>query len=108
MKKSDLCGLRLSWNNENWVITDPLRAGDPGIKVDGAVVSATHIGDGFVDGHIVSVHGLDWEVAQHLSRQQLSLLGVGNHLRPKSVTKIPGTTGRVSLGPAGLVEVCQQ
>lgn len=90
------------------MITDPLRAGDPGIKVDGAVVNATHIGDEFVDGHIISVHGLDWEVAQHLSRQQLSLLGVGNHLRPKSVTKIPGTAGRVALMHDGRIEACQQ
>lgn len=90
------------------VITDPTIAGDPGIKVDGAILNATHIGEGVVDGHIISVHGLDFEVARHLSRQQLSLLGVGNHLRPKSVTKIPGTLGRVALMHDGHIEVCQQ
>lgn len=76
----------------------------PGIRVDGAVVRATRVGKGFVEGTISAVHGLDQEIAQHLDRHQLSALGVGFPMKPSTLRNVGGRVQHVHLMADGKIK----
>lgn len=95
---------RIEWHDNAWVVTDSQQSKSPGIKVDGAVVSATRRGDGFVEGYIVSVHGLNMEDAQALDRFQLADLGVGGHLRGNAPARRQTQFGKVHLTADGQIQ----
>lgn len=93
--------LRLEWRQDHWSITDPHHPHSGGVRVDGAIVNVTRQLPGVVEGYVVSVHGLDMTTAEHLTREELAMLGVGVPARG------PNTGGRplprLSLGPAGKI-----
>lgn len=94
---------RIQWQRGAWAITE--RQGHaPAIRVDGAVVSATQRGDGFVEGYIVALHGLNLEDAQGLDRFQLADLGVGGHLRGNTPARHQTQHGKVHLMADGQIQ----
>lgn len=95
---------RIEWHDNVWVITDRQQSKASGIKVDGAVVSATQRGDAYVEGYIVAVHGLNLENAQGLDRFQLAELGVGGHLRGNSPGRHQTQFGKVHLMADGQIQ----
>lgn len=74
-----------------------------GIRVDALVMRATRSGKGFAQGYIVSIHGLDQEVASRLNNAQLKTLGVGAQFRSQAVAPRWAKTKRVNLTAAGAV-----
>lgn len=51
------------------------------VPVDSAIVDVVRAKPGCVVGYIVSVQGLDLEIAKHLSPSALRALGVGTQVR---------------------------
>jgi hypothetical protein len=99
---------KIEWRAGSWIILDPFNPGTAGIKIDGAVVNATARGDNFVEGHIVAVHGIDMEIAQHLGRHELASLGIGAHLRAHAVPAAQRSLGKLHLMPGGRVTGAQR
>lgn len=95
--KSEYLEIRADWNGVSWVIRDIGNPRGGGLRVEALVMRATRTGEGFAQGYIVAVHGLDQEVARELDNASLKLLGVGAHLRPQSVAPKGAKTRRVNL-----------
>lgn len=91
---------RIEFTNGQWSILDPDNVNNR-IPIDTAVVDVTFLHPNLVEGYIVSVHGLDFELAQHLSAQTLRDLGAGGPLTQRGVTM---KTERGQLTPEGGVE----
>lgn len=70
---------RMVRRDHQWVIVDPK---DPSISVpfDQAIVDATLVEQGTVEGYITSIHGLSNEIACHCDGELLRALGVGAQL----------------------------
>lgn len=79
---------RIEWQERAWFIVDPDNA-DGRVEIDQAVVDATLVDkqDRTVEGYILAVHGIDFEVAKHLDRPTLNQLGIAANLR--SITPPP-------------------
>jgi hypothetical protein len=73
---------RMETVDQRWFIVDPKDA-SVRVSIDQAVVDATHVSRDkkTVEGYILAVHGLDFEVAQLLDRTVLNQLGVAANLR---------------------------
>jgi hypothetical protein len=73
---------RVEWQGDAWFIVDPDNA-DIRVQIDQAVIDATVYSTKgrFVEGYILSVHGLDFDVARLLDRAALNQLGVAAQLR---------------------------
>jgi hypothetical protein len=89
----------LTWHGNQWYVQDPHNV-NLRVPIDTAVVDVTYQGDKFVEGYIVAVHGLDQEIAQHLSKASLQALGVGAQLRRNPAKKVR----RGQLAPGGRVD----
>lgn len=83
---------RVEWQDGAWFIVDPDNANER-VRIDQAVVDATHFSteERFAEGYILSVQGLDFEVASRLDRPTLSQLGVGAQLRARPPTPRRGS-----------------
>jgi hypothetical protein len=101
--KTETLEVRADWNGTHWVIKELGNTAQVGLKADALVMRATHEGRGFAEGYIVSIHGLDPEVASQLNNALLRLLGVGAQFRPQSVAPKWARTRRVNLTASGLV-----
>jgi len=101
--KNEYLEIRASWNGSAWVIRDIGNPCGDGLRVEALVMRATRTGEGFAQGYIVAVHGLDQEVAGGLDNASLRLLGVGAHLRTQSVAPKGAKTRRVNLTPDGKI-----
>lgn len=77
--------LTLEWSHGKWFVLDP--AGGGRVPIDTAIVDVTYCQPGLVEGFIVAVHGLDLEIAQHMSRETQQALGVGAQLRRSPLAK---------------------
>ena len=95
---------RLQWQQGSWLVSDRINSAASGVRVDGAVVSATRRGADFVEGYIVSVHGLSIEDAHGLDLSQLASLGVGGHLRGNAPTRQQTQYGKVHLMADGQIQ----
>ena len=104
MSTKQIKKFRIEWQQGSWVITDPGAPEARSFSVDGAVVNATARGNGFVEGFIVSVHGLDMAVAGTLNKHQLRDLGVGSHLRAHAVAPSQRAAGKVHLLAGGQIQ----
>ena len=54
--------VKVEWHEGAWNIKHPGASDAASIKVDSAVVNAIKVGNNFVEGYIVAVHGLDQSV----------------------------------------------
>jgi hypothetical protein len=104
MSKNSL-KFRIEWQEGAWFIVDPDNA-DVRVQIDQAVVDATHYStkERFVEGHILAIHGLDFEIAQRLDRATLNHLGVAANLRQLPAPPRPGSgMRRVRLEAGGRI-----
>jgi hypothetical protein len=69
--------VRVDRKGTSWIIRERGYPNSVGIPVDALVMTATRYGEGFAEGRIVSVHGLDQGVAACLNAAQMGALGVG-------------------------------
>lgn len=95
--------VKIEWHSGAWNIRNPGASDAASIKVDSAVVNATKVGNSFVEGYIVAVHGLDQNIAEHLDPYQLKSLGVGAQYRARPAGQ--AGTRRVSLLVDGRIQV---
>ncbi len=72
--------VRVERKGSSWVIRERGYPNSVGIPVDALVMTSTRHGEGFAEGRIVSVHGLDQGIAACLNAAQLAALGVGAYL----------------------------
>ena len=89
------------WESTSWVIREAGSYSGPGIKADALVIQPHNSKPGATRGFIVSVHGIDQEVAKQLGFADLKLLGVGNHLThriPPERLLYLGANGEVTKG----------
>jgi hypothetical protein len=94
---------RMESHEGTWFIVDPDNA-DGRVQIDQALVDATHISQHEVEGYILAVHGLDFEVAKRLDRPTLNQLGVAANLRSVPPPPFKGSgLRRVRLEPGGRV-----
>ncbi len=94
--------LKIERQDGAWCIKQPGSTHTASIKVDSAVVNATKVGNSFVEGYIVAVHGLDQDIAEHLDPLQLKALGVGAQYRARPAGQ--RGTRRVSLLVDGTIQ----
>ena len=92
---------RLEWHQTSWFVVDPDNESAK-VAIDSAIVDVVKAKPGCVIGYLVSVQGLDLEIAQHLSRPALMALGVGANVR--RVLPAPKGMERVQLAQGGLWE----
>lgn len=78
------------WESNAWVIREAGCFSGPGIRADAMVIEPRNSRPGDIRGTIVSVHGIDQEIARQLSFADLRQLGVGSH-----VTRRGNPSGRV-------------
>jgi hypothetical protein len=73
---------RIERLNGQWNIVDPQNA-NVRVPIDQALVDVTYVStdNRAVEGYILSVHGLDFEIAKTLDRPILNQLGVAANLR---------------------------
>jgi hypothetical protein len=84
--KNSMTKVRMECRNGTWAFVD---SDNNKVDFDQAIVDATYIGKYTVEGFVVSVHGVDQEIAQYLdskTRQELGIkavhsLGAGPTLR---------------------------
>lgn len=94
--------VKVEWHSGAWNIYHPGAPHATGIKVDSAVVNATRVGNNFVEGYIVAVHGLDQSIAERLETSQLRSLGIGAQYRARPAGQ--AGTRRVSLNADGQIQ----
>jgi hypothetical protein len=91
---------RLTFQHAQWLITNP--EGTLNIKVDAAVVNAdVHKHGRYVEGEILSVHGISQDDASQLTPAQLRTLGVGAQYQATATRR--GPLGRLHLSETGTV-----
>lgn len=97
---------RMEHRGESWVIVDPEAANNPGVVFDQAIVDATLVQEGLVEGYITAIHGLSNEIAGLCDATVLRGLGVGAQLasqKPISCIRAKGMQ-RVRLVEDGRIE----
>lgn len=95
---------RIERRNGQWVI-DPENSSVP-VTFDQAIVDATLVEEGAVEGYITSVHGLSEQIANLCDGKVLRALGVGAQLcsqKPPGAIRAKGMA-RVRLTERGLIE----
>ncbi len=80
--------LRIAPAPSGWLITDPKVQGDPGVHVDAAVVDVQYQGATFMEGFVLSSHGLAADVAEGLDRSQLRALGTNTMFNARRVQEL--------------------
>ena len=91
----------VKWESTSWVIREAGSYSGPGVKAGALVIQPRNSRPGDIRGVIISVYGLDQEVARQLGYPDLKLLGVGNHLThrvPQGPLLHLGTNGEVAKG----------
>lgn len=94
---------RIEYQGTSWFIVDQTTPGVR-VRIDQALVDASYIAPdrSAVEGYILSVHGLDFDVASVLDRHVLNQLGVAANLR--SIPPPPrGANQRVRLMDTGRI-----
>lgn len=88
-----------------WSIIDPNNA-TISIPFDQAIVDATVVEEGYVEGYIQSAHGIDIDLVGHLDLETQRALGIGAQLLPqKPIGRIlAGGMRRVRLTEDGSIE----
>ena len=87
------------WESSVWVIREAGYTDGPGIKADALVIQPHNSKPGAIRGFIISVHGIDQEVAKQLVFADLKQLGVGAHITKAN----PQGDRRLYLGADGEV-----
>lgn len=96
---------RIERRVNQWVIVDPDNA-SACVSFDQAIVDATRVQEGLVEGYIASIHGLSDAIADLCDGELLRALGVGAQLAsqvPVALIRRDGMS-RVRLMPGGLIE----
>jgi hypothetical protein len=96
---------RLEWRGAQWAIVDPDNV-NALVPFDQAIVDATLVQQGLVEGYITSIHGLGADIADLCDGETLRALGVGAQLvsqKPPSCIRAKGMQ-RVRLMEDGTVE----
>lgn len=96
---------RIERRESNWVLVDPDNA-NASVSFDQAIVDATLVQEGCVEGYITSIHGLSNDVAGLCDVTLLRALGVGaqlNSQKPIGCIRAKGMQ-RVRLMESGAVE----
>lgn len=88
-----------SYSQGSWAFFDPSNPSNR-VRLDQALIDATHITATRVEGYVRSVHGIDQEVTNHLDSGTRTNLGIAAAHRLGRV----GTLHRVRLMPDGAVE----
>lgn len=99
--KSQNLEVSVKWESSSWVIREAGRYAGPGIKVDALVLQPVNSTPENIRGYIVSVYGVNQEIAKQLGYQDLKALGIGNHLTHRTpMTQLLhlGAEGRVTKG----------
>lgn len=104
--KIETLEVRATWNGTSWIIRERGETRGGGISAENLVMRAQRPGKDFVEGFIVSVHGLDQEVANRLNSAELRLLGVGAQFRSqRAVAPRRSHTQVYHLGASGSIEI---
>lgn len=88
---------QIEWHQTSWFVLDPDNESVK-VPIDSAIVDVVRAKPGCVVGYIVSIQGLDIEIAKHLSRPALMALGVGAQVRriappPRGMERVQLTEG---------------
>ena len=103
--KSENLEVRADWNGTTWTVRDLRDPRGPGIQVDALVMRSKRYGKGFCEGTIEALHGLDQEVAKHLSMADQRLLGVGAQLRSQRLLSRTNGAYKATLGQDGQISI---
>ena len=82
--------IRAQFCGGTWVVIDP--ENNQKIPVDQMLMDAESFGDGYANGIVLSVHGLDQEIASRLMPRMLRSIGIGH---PKRIGRTPRGSTRV-------------
>lgn len=96
---------QMARRGQQWVIVDPNNA-NAYVAFDQAIVDATLVQEGLVEGYITSIHGLSNDVADLCDAETLRCLGVGAQIvsqKPPSCIRAKGMQ-RVRLVEDGRIE----
>ncbi len=101
--KNEYLEVRASWNGTTWKLKELGNTAEVGIKADALVMRVTRHGKGWAEGYIVSVYGLDQEVASQLDNASLKLLGVGAQFRGQAISPKGVRAIRMNLTQSGTI-----